>query len=135
MSDVIRWVFNYGGQYHYLFPRNPDRSGGDTFWSSEPRSSEFDVIGSNTPNIQVDGYRAARTIRFTAITGSMMRTLQQFFLRKEIIRNCRDHLYPTSPEFSCFITSFNPVIRPAMGVFPGSGEDTYDLEMVLIRMG
>lgn len=132
--SVTRWIFNTGGVNHYLFPRNPDRSGGDTFWVSEPRMSEFSIIGSNSPNIQIDGIRAGRTIRFTAITGSMMRVLQQFFLRKEIISNCRDHLYPTSPEFSCFITSFTPTIHPTRGTFPGSGEDTYDLEMVLVRM-
>jgi len=134
MSDVIRWVFDEGGIYNYTFPRNPDRHGGDSSWVSEPRLSEFDIIGSNTPNIQVDGYRSSRTIRFTAITGTMLRTLQQFFLRRQIISNCKDHLYPTSSQFNCFIMSFNPVIHPTSGVFPGSGEDTYDLEMVLVRM-
>lgn len=134
MSDVVRWIFDNDGIYSYEFPRNPDRNGGDTFWVSQPRLNEFDIIGSNAPNIQVDGFRSSRTIRFTAITGTMMRTLQQFFLRKMIISNCRDHLYPTSPQFDCFIISFNPVVRPTIGVFPGSGEDTYDLEMVLVRM-
>jgi len=132
--SVIRWILDSGGSSHYEFPRNPDRSGGDTFWTSEPRSSEFDIIGSNAPNIQIDGFRSSRTLRFTAITGTMMRTLQQFFLRREIIRNCTDHLYPISPQFSCFIISFNPIIRPVMGTFPGSEEDTYDLEMTLVRM-
>lgn len=134
MSNVIRWIFDNGGIYHYLFPRNPDRHGGDTFWVSEPRANEFDMIGSNAPSIQVDGVRSSRTIRFSAITGTMVRTLQQFFLRNAVIHNCRDHLYPTSPQFSCFIMSFNPTIRPTSGLFPGSGEDTYDLEMVLVRM-
>ena len=132
--SVTRWIFNTGGSYHYEFPRNPDRGGGDTFWVSEPRLNEFSIIGSNSPNIQVDGVKSTRTLRFTAITGNMMRTLQQFFLRKEIITSCTDHLYPTSPEFSCFISSFTPTIHPTRGTFPGSYEDTYDLEMVLIRM-
>lgn len=134
MSEVIRWVFDTGGFHHYLFIRNPDRYGGDTFWVSEPRSTEFDIISSNSPNIQIDGFRSSRTIRFSAITGTMTRTLQQFFLRREIILNCTDHLYPTSPKFNCFIVSFTPNIRPTSGLFPGSGEDTYDLEMVLVRM-
>ena len=92
------------------------------------------MIGSNAPHIQVDGFRARRTIRFTAIPGYMMRTLQGFFQRHETIENCRDHLYPTSPVFSCFIAGFTPVIHPTAGDFPGTGEDTYDLEMILIRM-
>jgi len=132
--SVIRWVFDYGGTYHYEFPRNPNRFGGDTFWVSEPRSAEFNIIGSNAPSIQIDGFRSSRSLHFTAVTGNMMRTLQQFFLRKEIIQSCRDHLYPTSSEFSCFIISFTPTIHPTIGDCPGSGEDTYDFEMVIIRM-
>lgn len=134
MATVIRWIFDYGGIYQYTFPRNPDRYGGDTFWNSEPRSNMVDIIGSNSPSVQIDGFRSNRTIRFTAITGTMMRTLQQFFLRKLIVSGCRDHLYPTSPEFKCFIISFVPAIHPTIGSCPGSGEDTYDLEMAIVRM-
>ena len=131
---VTRWQFDVGGLYEYIFTRNPDREGGDTFWVLQPRMTEFDIIGSNFPNVQIDGFRATRTLRFSAITGNMMRTLRNFFQRKTIISNCRDHLYPTTPGFSCFIVSFTPALHPTIGDFPGSGEDTYDLEMVIIRM-
>lgn len=135
MTDVIRWRFDTGGSHDYTFERNPDRSGGDTFWSRETRMSELDVIGGNTPTIQVDGFRGAkRTIRFTAITGSMMRVLQNFYYRAEIIYNCSDHLYSTTPLFNCFVTSFIATIHPTIGNFPGSGEDTYDVETILLRM-
>lgn len=132
---VTYWIFDAGGLYAYTFPRNPDRFGGDTYWSYEARITELDIVGANTPTIQVDGFSGARRVlRFTAITGTMMRTLQNFFLRGLVIANCRDHLYSTSPQFSCFIISFTAALRPSGGNFPGSGEDTYDVEMTLIRM-
>lgn len=135
MTDVIRWRFDAGGSYDYTFARNPDRYGGDTFWSRETRMSELNVIGSNTPTIQVDGFKGARrTIRFTAITGTMMRVLRDFYYRTAVIYNCFDHLYPTTSSFDCFITSFIATIHPTIGNFPGSGEDTYDVEMVLLKM-
>jgi hypothetical protein len=136
MTDVTRWRFDASGIYDYTFARNPDRAGGDTFWTREPRMTENEVIGSNTPNIQVDGFSGAkRTIRFTAITGSMTRVLQNFYLRTALIQNCSDHLYPTTSKFSCFISGFASAIHPTTGSCPGSGEDTYDVEMVLIKMG
>lgn len=129
------WRFDISGWYEYTFPRNPDRYGGDTYWQYEARMTELDIIGSNSPTIQVDGFRGARRVlRFTAITGTMMRVLQNFFLRKQVINNCRDHLYSTSPQFNCFIASFTSVLRPTVGTFPASGEDTYDIEIALIRM-
>ena len=133
--SVVRWRFDFGGLYDYTFTRNPDRGGGDSYWMYEPRMSELHVIGANLPNIQVDGFRGARrSIRFTAITGTMMRTLQNFYLRESIIHNCRDHLYSTTDQFSCFVESFSSSIHPTIGTFPGSGEDTYDVEMTMIRM-
>ena len=135
--SVIRWRLDIGGTHEYLFPRNPDRAGGDTNWARDIRMSELDVIGGNTPTLQVDGFKGARrTIRFTAITGTMMRTLRDFYFREQIIENCTDHLYPTTPLFDCFIVSFTCTIHPTIdgSSFPGSGEDTYDVEMVLVRM-
>ena len=132
---VIRWKLDIGGSDEYEFPRNPDRYGGDSGWQYEPRMSEMEVIGSNQPRIQIDGFQGARRIlRFTAITGTMTRKLQDFFLRRAIVYSCRDHLYPTHAQFNCFVTSFSQQIRPTMGDFPGSGEDTYDVEMVLVKM-
>jgi len=134
---VVYWVFEYGNANEYVFIRNPDRYGGDTYWVSQPRMQEIEVIGASLPSIQFDGFNGARrTLRFTAIHGDMMRELQGFYYAGETIHNCRDHLYDTgnSPEFSCFIESFTPTIHPTHGDFPGSGEDTYDLEMVLIKM-
>jgi len=87
------------------------------------------------PTIQFDGFNGARrTLRFTAITGSMMRTLETFYLKGAVVENCRDHLYPTTTTFKCFMESFTPSVHPTHGNFPGSGEDSYDLEMVLIKM-
>jgi hypothetical protein len=132
---VTRWYFEYGGSYQYLFIRNPDRYGGDTGWVYEPRLSEMEIIGASQAFIQVDGFMGARrTIKFTAITGTMTRTLENFFLRKQIIYNCRDHLYPTHPQFNCFIMSFTQQAHPTSSDFPGSGEDTYDVEMTLVKM-
>jgi len=135
MVTVTRWKFDIGGSYEYNFPRNPNRYGGDSGWQYEPRMAEMEVIGSNQPYIQIDGFSGARrTIRFTAVTGTMARKLQDFFLRKAIIYNCRDHLYPTHAQFNCFIISFSQQVRPTTGSFPGSGEDTYDVEMTLTKM-
>ena len=132
---VTYWIFDYGGGSEYTFARNPDRSGGDSYWVSQPRMQEIEVIGASLPTIQMDGFNGARrTLRFTAITGTMMRTLQAFYLTGETIENCRDHLYNTTVEFDCFIESFTPTVHPTIGNFPGSGEDTYDLEIVLIKM-
>jgi len=130
--SVIRWKFDIGGTYEYEFPRNPDRYGGDTFWRYEARLGEFNIIGSNVPHIQVDGFTAYRTIRFTAVTGNMMRTLRNFFQREAIINNCQDHL--NLPEFNCFVIEFYATLHPTTGDFPGSGEDTYDLEITLVKM-
>ena len=133
--SIIRWVFESGGVDEYVFPRNPNRFGGDSYWRFQPKMSEAEIVGANITHIQIDGFAGARrTISFTAITGSMVRTLQNFYLRSDTIHNCTDHLYPTTPMFDCFIASFTAVFRPVMGVFPGSGEDTYDVEMELIRM-
>jgi hypothetical protein len=136
MSHIVdRWYFDYGGTYHYNFARNPDRYGGDTGWMFEPRMSEMEIIGANQSYIQIDGFMGARrNLKFTAITGTMARILENFFLRKAIIYNCRDHLYPTHPAFHCFITSFIQQAHPTVGDFPGSGEDTYDVEMTLVKM-
>lgn len=135
MATVTRWIFDNDGTYIYTFPRNPNRYGGDSGWQYEPRMSEMDVIGANQPSIQIDGFSGARrTIRFAAITGTMTRRLQDFFLRKEIIYDCRDHLYPTHLQFNCFIISFSQQVHPTTGNFPGSGEDTYDVEMTLVKM-
>jgi len=131
---VIRWKFDIGGSYEYVFPRNPDRYGGDSDWIYEPRLSQIDIVGSNQPYIQIDGFTGTRTIRFTAITGTMTRKLRDFYLRKQIIYNCRDHLYPTHPQFNCFVVSFTSAVHPTSGSFPGSGEDTYDVEMTLVKM-
>jgi hypothetical protein len=131
---VTRWFLEYGGTYQYEFPRNPDRYGGDTDWVFEPRFTELAVIGANRPNIQIDGVAGRRTISFTAITGNMMRRLRDFFLRETIIYNCRDHLYPTTPTFNCFIASFTSTLHPTFGDFPGSVEDTYDVGMTLVKM-
>jgi len=133
--SVTRWIFGYGTSTQYTFSRNPDRYGGDTGWLYEPKMTMFDIIGANAPAIQIDGFNGAqRVIKFTAITGTMTRTLQDFFLRKEIVNGCRDHLYPTHPAFSCFITNFVTSVHPTSGSFPGSGEDTYDVEITLIKM-
>lgn len=132
---IIRWRLDVGGTYDYTFPRNPDRHGGDNGWTYEPRMSDLYPISSNTPLIQVDGFRGARrNIKFSAITGDMVRTLQNFYLRAQIIYNCRDHLYPTTLQFDMFIDSFSSSFRPVYGVFPGSDEDTYDVEMTMIRI-
>ena len=126
---VTRWTFNSGA---YTFPRNPDRFGGDTYWLYEPKITEVDVIGANKTRIQLDGFRGAtRTIKFTAITGTMMRVLQYYYLSGQTIPSCTDHF---GGLFDCFISSFMSVIHPTIGTFPGSGEDTWDLEMVLIMM-
>ena len=135
MATITRWKFEIGGTNYYLFPRNPDRYGGDTYWNYESRHTELDVIGAATPTIQVHGFRGARrAIRFTAIPGYMMRVLQDFYLRHITIRNCRDHLYPDSPQFGCFVESFSPNVHPTVGNFPGTGEDTWDLEIELLRV-
>jgi len=135
MTTVIRWKFDVGGDNEYTFPRNPDRYGGDSGWIYEPRMAELEIIGANTPNIQIDGFHGARrTISFTAITGTMTRKLRDFYLRKQIIYNCRDHLYPTHPAFNCFIIAMVANVHPTTGTFPGSGEDTYDVEITLVKM-
>ena len=132
---VQRWVFDEGGPNGYTFPRNPDRYGGDTYWSYQMRANEVDIIGASLPTIQADGFRGARrVIRFTAITGDMMRALQRFYLNMEVIENCKDHLYGSTIAFNCFIEGFTPVIHPTAGSFPGTTEDTYDLEITLVRM-
>jgi len=136
MAEVQRWVFDEDGPDEYTFPRNPDRRGGDTYWRYQARYNEVDILGASLPTIHADGFRGARrTIRFTAIPGDMMRKLEEFWLKLSVINNCRDHLYDTTKHFNCFIESFNPTLAPTTGNFPGSGEDTYDLEMTLIRMG
>lgn len=132
---VQRWVFDEGGPNEYTFPRNPDRYGGDTFWRYELRGNEVDIIGASLPTIQADGFRGARrVVSFTAITGTMMRTLQRFYLNMEVIENCKDHLYGSTIAFNCFIEGFVPAIHPVAGNFPGTTEDTWDLEMTLVRM-
>lgn len=132
--SVTYWVFDYGGYNEYRFERNPDRKGGDTGWIYEPRMTSISIAGANFPNLQVDGFNNNRTIKFTAIHGTMMRTLQNFYLSNATIENCRDHLYPTTISFSCFITGFAATMHPTIGAFPGSGEDTYDVEITLTRM-
>lgn len=130
---VIRWKFSSGA---YTFERNPDRSGGDTYWVYTPKLSEIDVVGSNVTRLQLDGFKGARrTIRFTAITGTMMRVLQNYYLAGQTIIGCTDHLYPTYTNyFSCFIVDFVTAPHPTIGNFPGSGEDTWDVEMTMIKM-
>jgi hypothetical protein len=135
MSAVIRWVLDDGGDNEYTFPRNPDRDGGDTWWHKELRFSEINPIGSELPTLYTDGFNGAvRTIKFSVIPGSMMRTLQEFYHRREIIQNCRDHLYPTTTIFSCVMIDFKSYFRPVYGNFPGSYEDTWDVEITLMRM-
>ena len=135
MVTVTRWKFEVDRPLYYEFTRNPNRNGGDTGWVYAPRISELAVIGANSPAIQIDGYTGRRTLRFTAITGNMTRKLQEFFLNKTTIERCRDHLYSTTAEFKCFIVSFTRVTHPTIGDFPGSGEDTYDVELTLVMMG
>ena len=136
---TVRWVFDEGGTNEYAFPRNPDRYGGDTYWRYPLRFSELEILGSSLPTIHVDGFSGARrTLRFTAITGAMLRKLEGFYLRKLVVPNCRDHLYDitssnSTHKFSCYIESFTPMLHPTTGSFPGSGEDTWDLELTLIR--
>jgi len=130
MPTVTRWIFEYGNSdKEYNFPRNPDRLGGDSYWNIAPKMTELDVIGASQSNIQIDGFSSGRrVIRFTAIAGTMMRKLQDFYLAKAVISNCRDHLYDTTPQFSCFIVGFIPMIHPSL-----STEDLWDLEMTLVR--
>ena len=135
MSDVVRWILDYGGQHEYRFPRNPDKPGGDTYWKRELRGTEINVLGSNLPMYFVDGFNGAkRDLHFSAIKGSMMRVLEQFYFRQAVIENCTDHLYPTTTKFSCMIIDFHARFRPVHGTFPGSYEDTWDLDMTLLRM-
>lgn len=131
---ITRWILNYNG-IPYTFERNPDRSGGDTGWSYQQRNSEIDIIGASLPTLQIDGFKGAiRQLRFTAITGNMMRALQAYYLTAAEITGCRDHLYGLiAVEFSCVIVDFKPTIHPTTGTFPGSGEDTYDLEVTLLK--
>lgn len=132
--SVTRWIFEAAGGSPYTFERNPDRRGGDTFWSYPQRSVELDVIGASTPTIQIDGFKGAvRTLRFTVITGTMMRKLETYYLAAEEITGCRDHLYSTTQQFNCIITEFAPLIHPTTGNFPGSGEDTYDLSITIVK--
>lgn len=132
-TEVIRWHFDSGGDNYYLFPRNPDRNGGDTFWQQKMRMKEFNVIGSTSPSLHITGFNGAtRQLKFSAITGDMMRTLEAFYYRGNIIYNCRDHFEYT---FDCVITQFQPRVRPVMpGSTAGDGEDTYDLNMTIMRM-
>lgn len=132
---VTRWILNTGLGSEYTFTRNPDRQGGDSFWEYQQRNSELDILGASLPTIQIDGFKGARrSLKFTAITGTMMRTLEALYLAKAEILNCRDHLYGiTADQFNCFILEFIPTIHPTIGTFPGSGEDTYDLSITLIR--
>ncbi len=135
MVASLYWRFDTGGTYDYTFARNPDRIGGDTGWQYEPRMAEMEIVGANQSYVQIDGFMGARrTIRFTAITGTMSRTIENFFLRKQIIYNCTDHLYPTHPSFACFIVAFTRQFHPTVGDFPGSGEDTFDVEVTLVKM-
>jgi len=135
MVDVNRWAFGIGTGYQYFFSRNPNRYGGDTDWVYEPRLTVMDIVGSNQSSIQIDGFKGARrTLRFTAITGTMKDALKEFFLRKQIIYECWDHRFPDTDAFNCFIISFAAQYHPTIGNFPGSGENTYDLEMTLIKM-
>jgi hypothetical protein len=123
---VTRWKFDYGGTREYYFPRNPDRYGGDSYWQKEPRMSELDIVGASQSNIQIDGFRSGkRTLRFTSISGQMMRKLQDFYSAKLAISNCYDHL---SNKFNCMIIEFVSVLHPSL-----STEDLWDLEMILIR--
>ena len=128
--SVTRWVFDVGGSFQYTFAQNPDRSGGDSFWEFPLRSAEVEVLGSDQARLQLDGVNGAkRQLSFTGISGSMMRTLQDFYLRKAQINNCRDHLYSTTPQFNCYILSFKPTIRPSL-----FNEDFWALQMVLIKI-
>lgn len=137
MTTVIRWIFDFGGTYEYLFPRNPDRYGGDSYWQREARISEWNVINSSRPNIQIDAFAGARrTLHFTSITGTMLRTLEGFYMRSQTIMNCRDHFFLSFfSSFNCLIVGFSPTINPSFSNFPGSGEDTWDLEMIIVKVG
>jgi hypothetical protein len=135
MTTVTRWVLDEGGDNEYTFPRNPDRSGGDTWWNTELRYTEVNPIGSNLPTVLVDGFNGgARTIKFTAIPGVMMRKLKEFYDRKDIIQNCKDHLYPTTKVFSCVFVDFKASFRPVISGFPGTYEDTWNVEVTMIRV-
>jgi len=128
MPQVQRWIFDQGGSNWYTFARNPDRVGGDTGWTYESKLAQLEVIGSNRSRIQLDGFRSAvRSIRFTALSGAQMRTLQSFYLRGVRIDTCYDHLW--NEQFSCFITGFQATFHPTIG-----NEDLYDVEMSLLRM-
>jgi len=130
MTTVTRWIFESDGAKEYIFPRNPDRMGGDTGWIYESRYSELDPVGANYSHIQIDGFRSGkRTLRFTGITGTMMRHLQDFYLAHRQINNCRDHLYSTTIQFNCYIVAFTPTTHPTL-----TDEDKYDMEMTLVRI-
>ena len=137
--SVQRWTLKHhtSSEVPYTFPRNPDREGGDSYWSRQIRLNEVDLVGSSIPIIQVDGFRGARrSLKFTAIPGSMMRKLQDFYLSSSLLDGT-DHLFGTSQDnttFVCFIESFTPNLHPTIGNFPGSLEDTWDVSISLIKM-
>ncbi len=136
MSTTTRWVFEAGNSSkEYVFPRNPNRYGGDSYWEYDLRMSELDIIGSSQSNIQIDGIRSGkRTLRFTFISGTMYRKLQDFYKSGLQINNCKDHLWTSTgvggtTTFKCVIVGFSGNIHPSLG-----DEDNYDLEMVLLRV-
>jgi hypothetical protein len=137
-------MFDKGGEYVYIFERNPDRHGGDTGWKYILRYSQFNPIGGSFPNIHSDGFNGAiRTLRFTAVSGIMKRKLEAFYRRRAVINGCRDHLHGTFDEtetrvtdmFSVFITDFSASPHPVnANSFPYTGEDTWDIEMTMMRV-
>lgn len=130
---VQRWRLDDGGTYQYDFTRNPDRNGGDTGWEYPLRYEELSVVGSDLPTIHVGGLKGARRrIKFSALDGTMKRTLEAFYKRKLIVSSCWDHLGTTHGpnwQFDIFITSFRASFRPSL-----SSEDLWDVEMEMIRM-
>lgn len=127
---VTRWKLDVNGSYFYEIIQNPNRQGGDSGWKNPLRSTEVNILGANESNLQLDGVSGAkRTLTFTSVPGTMKRTLEDFFLRQAKISNCRDHLYPTTAQFNCYILEFTPNIRPSL-----FDEDRWDLTIVLMKV-
>jgi len=129
--SVTYWIFSEGNADEYTFTRNPDRVGGDSGWVYEMRMTELDIINSSIPTVNVSGFRGGvRNIKYTAITGTMKRTLEDFYRAGTEITNCKDHLYATTGDvFSCIIASFASNLRPLL-----TAEDTWNVQMTLLRM-
>ena len=127
---VTRWVFDTGGAYAYTFARNPDRSGGDSGWKYSSKQSPVPLIGANRDNLQLDGIGSpTRDLKFTGVPGTMMRTLQDFYFRQQVILNCKDHRYSYTSAFNCVIVNFTANWHPSLW-----DEDVWDIQMTLYKV-